>query len=336
MVIVACVLVFATSSAWAAAPLDPPRGDLRIVVFGDFNGPYGSVDYPSAVARVMRAVAEVWRPDLWLSPGDVVAGQKLSLSDERLSLMWSAFDRELAAPLRDAGIPYAITLGNHDASSLREADGSYRFARDRAAAGAYWGQPMYDGNLAYLDRSAFPFRYAFRAGQVVVVVLDASSATVDAEQRAWLGQVLAVPSARAAEMRVVLGHLPLVAVSEGRQAPGEFIAEALGLREVMQQGDVDLYISGHGAAYYAGELDGLELLFAGGVGARPLLGGDGEARSTVTLIDVWYRPLSVRYTTFDVDTMLPIPAAVLPAEIEGGVRLSDRVGEAVRTERVTP
>lgn len=316
--------------------MDPPRGELRIVVFGDFNGPYGAVAYPAPVASVMRAVVGTWRPDLLLSPGDVVAGQKLSLTDERLSQMWGAFDREVAAPLREAGIPYAFAMGNHDASSLQEADGSYRFARDRDAAATYWGQPMYERNLGYVDRSAFPFRYAFRYGAAFVVVLDASSATVDAGQRAWLDDVLSGPSARGAEMRVVLGHLPLVGVSEGRQGVGEFIAESRELREVMQQGNVDLYISGHDAAYYPGELDGLELLFAGGVGPHPLLGGDGEARSTVTLIDVWYRPLSVRYTTFDVATMLPVPTAVLPTQTAGGVRLSSRVAELVRTALTTP
>lgn len=316
----------AASVAWAAAPVDLPRGELRIAVFGDFNGPYGSLTYPAPVAQVIRALTEVWRPDLLLSPGDVVAGQKWSLTDAQLAAMWGAFDREVVAPLRKAGIPYAFAMGNHDASSLRDPDGTFRFARDRQAATAYWGQAMYEGNLAYLDRSAFPFQYAFRAGEAVVAVLDASSATVDGEQRAWLQQVLHEPGSRSASLRVVLGHLPLVGVSVGRQGPGEVIAESQELREVMLRGNVDLYVSGHGAAYYPGELEGLELLFAGGVGARELVGGDGRARSTVTLIDVWYRPLDVRYTTFDVATMLPVPIAVLPEQTANGVRLSDRAG----------
>ena len=304
---------------------DPPRGEQRIVVFGDFNGPYGALDYPAPVARVLAAITEVWRPDLLLSPGDVIAGQSRELSAARLAAMWQAFDASVAAPLRSAGVPYAFAVGNHDASNLR-AKGAALFPRDRAAAAEYWGQEMYGTNLAYLDREDFPFNYSFRHGEAFIAVIDASSATVSDEQRRWLNEALAGNAARSARLRIVVGHLPLVAVGEGRDGPGETIVAAPALTQLLIRRQVDLYVSGHHAAYYPGTLGELELLFAGGIGARRLLGDERPARSTVTLIDIWHEPLQLVYTTFDAATFARIEARDLPAELATGVKLSARSG----------
>lgn len=306
---------------------DPPRGDMRIVVFGDFNGPYGSVTYPAPVARALAAIVQVWRPDLWLSPGDVVAGQNGALPDAALPAMWAAFDAFVAAPMRAAGIPYAVAMGNHDASSLRDPGGGFTFERDRRAAAAYWGQPMYANDHRYVDREGFPFDHAFRSGEAFVAVIDASSATVTPAQRAWLQRVLRTPEAAAARLRIVVGHLPLAAVGRGRDRAGEVVAGADALRSVLEEGRVDLYVSGHHAAYFPGRLGRLEMLFAGGVGARALLAGGAAPRSTVTLIDVWFEPLDLRYTTFDLATFEVVPAGSLPPEVRSGdatVRRSDR------------
>jgi len=329
IITLALLTCIATGQPDAAGPLgDSPRGDIRVVVFGDFNGPYGSLTYPPLVAKTMSAITNVWRPDLFLSPGDVVAGQRLSLPDEVLAAMWSSFDREIGAPLRNADIPYAVAMGNHDASSLKDREGAYLFARDRTAAQDYWGGESYPSNLAYLDRSNYPFDYAFVAGELFIAVIDASSATLTEEQRSWLTAVLAAPQAKAAQLRFVMGHLPLVPVSQGRDRPGEYLYQAGDLQELLAAGAVDLYISGHQAAFYPGKLGGLELLFAGGVGARRLLAGDAPPVSTVTIIDIWYRPTNVVYTTLDLATMEVITREQLPPEIvTSGQRLalSDRL-----------
>lgn len=296
---------------------DPPRGDLRLVVFGDFNGPYGATTYPAAVALVVRTIGEVWRPDLVLMPGDVVAGQSRALPDERFEQMWAAFDEVVAAPLRRYGTAYAVAIGNHDGSSDRAADGSFNFARERAAASAYWSHSMYDANLDYVVRSRFPFEYAFRFGEIFVAVIDASSASVDASTIEWLGQVLQQPIATSASMRIVMGHLPLFGVSERKNRPGEVVRDGRYLAQRMRAVGVDTYVSGHHAAYYPGRVEGLELLFTGGVGAHALLGASAPARSAVTIVDLWFSPLLVRYTTFDPDDMQPIPLADLPPRIDG-------------------
>ena len=313
--------------AAAGSPSDPPRGDFRFAVFGDFNGSYGALEYPPAVARTIDALVGTWLPDLLLSPGDVVAGQNRSLPRDRFGAMWEVFDREIAAPLRSAGIPYAFAMGNHDGSSLREADGEFLFGREREAALDYWSRPIYEGNLVYVDRQRFPFDYAFRAGPAFIVIIDASSATVTPDQREWLAHMLSLPTARAAELRVVVGHLPLVAVGSGRDRTGEVLEDATELQRILEEGDAHLYVSGHHAAYYPGRLDGVELLFAGGVGARRLLAGDAPARSTVTIVDVWWEPLRIAYSTFDLADMRLILPSTLPARIEtaaGTLQLSER------------
>jgi 3',5'-cyclic AMP phosphodiesterase CpdA len=312
-------LALLACGAWAndAVIVDPPRGDVRAVVFGDFNGPYGSVTYPPAVARVVAAIVDVWRPDVVLLPGDLIAGQDRSLPDERFPAMWAAFDREVAAPLRAASIPYVATMGNHDASSLRGADGRYAFARERDAAAAFWSDPDQWRGLELVDAAAPPFRFAARAGPLFVAVIDASGPLVDASQRAWLADVLRTPGATEAALRIVMGHLPLVGIALGRDRDGEVVWQAEALRDTLLAGAVDLYVSGHQAAYYPGRWEGLELLFAGGVGGRALRGWDAPPRSAVTLVDAWLDPPEVRYTTFDPVGFRPYPAGALPPSIAG-------------------
>src|SRR5690606_15093030 len=283
------IMLAGVAAAQSAAPavFDPARGDVRLVVLGDFNGPYGSVTYPAPLGRAMAAIGGVWRPDLLLSPGDVIAGQDRDLPAARFAAMWAAFDAAVAAPLRDDGVPYAVAMGNHDASSLM-AGGEYVFARDRRAAHAYW--TTHEPSLDYQDRTGYPFDYSFTiraapaseaandgvrnaaapgaagtptaagsrtaagAAELFVVILDASSAAVTAAQRAWLRAQLASPAAGAAAARVVVGHLPLAPVSQGRDRPGEYLSDGAALGDLLAAAAVDLYVSGHHAAYYPGRL----------------------------------------------------------------------------------
>lgn len=326
------------SCALANSPLaihDPPRGDVRLVILGDFNGPYGSLDYPAPLTRALLAVVDVWRPDLLLSPGDVIAGQSRDLPDDRFRAMWAAFDATVAEPLRSAGIGYAVALGNHDASSLKGSGGAYLFERERRAAADYWSEHRPD--LAFHDDAGYPFDHSFTAHGLFVVVLDASSATVTAEQRSWLATELASRAAVESDARIVIGHLPLVPISTGRDAPGEYVHDGEGLAAVLLAGSVDVYVSGHHAAYYPGRLGDVELLFAGGVGGRRLLGSDAAPRSTVTIVDVWLEPgaserqAAFTYTTFDLAGMTVVDPSELPARV-GSVVVSSRAGSVAVAE----
>src|SRR5690554_714409 len=259
------LLLCASASAqsvweWAAAP-EP--GGLRILLLGDFNGPYGSVNYPGLLDRVLDQ-APAWEPDLVLMPGDLIAGQDRRLPDERFAEMWAGFDRHVATPLRAAGLPYAPAIGNHDGSAMR-GPGGYAFQRERDAAAAYWGQEMYGSNLAYVERSDFPFHYSFAVRDVFIVVWDASNAVITEEQLAWVGVQLRSPSALSAEHRWLVGHLALAGVATGRDRRGEVLHHGDAIARLLMRLGVDTYVSGHQAAWYPGTLGGLELVMTGGI-----------------------------------------------------------------------
>jgi len=286
--VVAFVVLAALAITWANPPIDPPRGDVRIVVFGDFNGPYGAVEYPSAVAVVMRLVRDVWRPDLFLSPGDVIAGQSRSLPDDAFAAMWRAFDAAVAAPLPPAS------------------------SRSRGNA---WQQSA-TGRRPRVRRGS---RTSTARGSPSTTRSSSRSPTATSSSpclRAVLGQ----PAAAAAGYRIVVGHLPLAPVAVGRDRPGEFLAAADTIHAVMEDGGVDLAVSGHQAAYYFGRWGELELLFAGGVGGRRLLGHDAPARSTVSLLDLWFASRELKVTTFDLADMRVVPMESLPPNIGTVVR----------------
>ena len=309
------LLFFAVwTSAWAQ---NPERGDVRIVVLSDFNGSYGSLSYPSQVTQILDRVAKTWRPDLFLSAGDVIGGQNTSLPPERFAQMWRVFDAEIATPLRRANIPYAFGVGNHDGSSLHTG-GKFVFQRERDAARSYWRQPLYENNLPYQSRDDFPFNYSFTFGEIFIAVWDASSAQITNEQKAWLAGELESPAAQSAKLRVLLGHLPLYGVSEEKNRLGEVLENGDALRKWLGQRGLDLYVSGHHAAYYPAKVEEVTLLHSGGIGARRLVGSDAEPRSSVSVLDIDLEDLPrFRLTTFEVGTLEPIPLQSLPERLEG-------------------
>ncbi|MBX8467088.1 metallophosphoesterase [Deinococcus sp. RIT780] len=304
----------------SAAPVSPALSSpVRVAILSDFNGTYGSTSYPPALGRSVARIVNDWRPDAVLSAGDLIAGQKASLTDAQVRAMWAAFDRDVRVPLNRAGIPFAFTPGNHDAS----------LPRDRREARTYW--QAHPPALTFVDRADFPFRSSFTlgGGTVFVATLDAAGPVVDAGQRAWLAAQLASAPARAAGIRLVLGHLPLSGVSEGKNRAGEVIRDAGPLRQVMQEGRVLVYISGHHAAYYPGRLGtpgqlsaagqpgGLNVLASGGIGGRDYVGHPGTARSTVTLLTLHPATGRATFQTVDADTGQPVQTSSLPARLDG-------------------
>ena len=71
--------------------------------------------------------------DLVISAGDLIAGQKASLTAPQVQAMWAAFDQSVRGPLAQAGIPFAFTLGNHDASLPGDRREAQRLTEDRTA-----------------------------------------------------------------------------------------------------------------------------------------------------------------------------------------------------------
>ncbi|MDZ7704215.1 MAG: metallophosphoesterase [Trueperaceae bacterium] len=315
-------LVLGTAPKTVNAQQIRDRGDLRVLVLSDINGPYGTVGYGRGVRQSVGYAVASWRPDIVLSPGDLVAGQNRNLPDERFAQMWAGFEREVGSSLRSANIPFAPAMGNHDASSLTDADGNYLFARERDAARAFWNDSRYTPNLWFVDRDDFPFRYTFafsgQCGEVFVLVWDASSATLTPETLAWAEATLSSERARQASVRVVLGHLPLFGIAEGRNNPGNVITGGDAVRRRLEALDVHTYISGHHHAYYPARRGNLNLLHAGGVGPRRLLGSSQPARTTVTVMDIFFWPtVRVRYTTFETAGFEEVGGSSLPPHLDG-------------------
>jgi 2',3'-cyclic-nucleotide 2'-phosphodiesterase (5'-nucleotidase family) len=130
-------------------------------------------------------------------------------------------------------------------------------------------------------------------------------------------QSLASEAAQSARLRILLSHLPLYAVAEGRNAPGEVMANADQLRAMLEKYDVHTYISGHHHAYYPGHRGDLQLLHMGiiGSGPRALIDSNTPRWKAVTVLDVDYDEAGseqIRYTTYDIQTLERIEYGQLP------------------------
>lgn len=298
---------------------NPPRGDVRVAIISDLNSAYGSTDYDPEVDKAI-ALMPFWKPDLVLSSGDMVAGQSPSLTRDRIQAMWAAFDSHIAAPLRTLNIPLGFSLGNHDASSTRRTNGSFVFQTERDLAAEYWRDPQHNPNLNFVDREDFPFYYSFLQQGVFFLVWDGSSSYIPPDKLAWVEEVLASPEAQAAQLRILISHLPLFAVAVGRNSPGEVMSNASELQNMLERYRVHTYISGHQHAYYPGHRGKLQLLHAGilGSGPRSLLDSNLPPGKTITVMDINFDdPDVTTYTTYDMRTLHPIEEESLPRLLLG-------------------
>lgn len=286
VLILTCVVLPAACAAGTATPAatpTPAASAVRALVISDLNAPYGSTHYGPEVHQAVRLATDEWRPDMVLVAGDMVAGQSPQLTDSVVTEMWREFDRVVAGPLRVAGIPLVVTLGNHDGSAYPA------HARDRRLAAAYWaGGPAPEGRV-HVPGDRYPHRYAVRFGDVFIAAWDATNqeSSRDSVLLHWLQRSLATAEARTARHRVVLGHLPLYGVAVGRDRPGEVLADGDALRRRLEEWGATLFISGHHHALYPGRRGGLDLLHAGalGDGPRQLVGSDAPPRRTVTMLE---------------------------------------------------
>jgi predicted MPP superfamily phosphohydrolase len=290
----------------------PERGDVRLVVISDLNSRYGSTTYRSEVEKAMQLIPD-WQPDLVICAGDMVAGQSISLTPAEIEAMWVGFDRAIFTPIRQAGLPFAFTLGNHDASSYKN-KGKFVFALDREAANAYWNDPQRDLGIEFSDRAGFPFYYSFVQNQIFYLIWDASSANVPDEQMAWAERALASEAAQRAKLRIALGHLPFYAISQGRDRAGEILNRADELRSLLERYGVHTYISGHHHAYYPGRVGKMQLLHCGALGSGPRtwLGTTSAAMHALTVVDINLDVPSTTYTTYDAVTWDVVDDSQLP------------------------
>jgi hypothetical protein len=256
----------------------PAAGEpLRVAVISDMNGGYGSTSYEPAVGDAVRALV-ARDPDLVISTGDMVAGQRLHppLGRQELLAMWDAFHAAVSEPLAAAGIPFAVTPGNHDASAYTA------FAAERTLYDGQWAarRPA----LHFVDVAHYPFDYAFSLGEVLFVSLDVTRVgALAAGQLRWLDRLLAIEAPRHRH-RVVFSHLPVHAFTHGRETE---VSGDRGLERLLAAHGVELYLSGHHHAFYPGYHAGIRYVSQAclGAGPRALLGTSARAQRAVTWLE---------------------------------------------------
>jgi hypothetical protein len=291
---------------------------LRVVVISDLNSSYGNTHYEPAVASAVQRIVEL-RPDLVISTGDMVAGQRRHppLAQPAVDAMWASFHAVVSDRLQAAGIPLAVTPGNHDASAYE------RFALERRIYRDQWlaRRP----GVRFIDDARYPFQYAFAVGQTLFVSLDVTRVgEVGADQRRWLEELLA-REARRFRHRVAFSHLPVYPFTHGRETE---VSADHALEEILRRHGVELYLSGHHHAFYPGYHQGIRFVSQAclGAGPRALIGDAARSARAITLLEFPDEgPIAVRALAAP-DFRREIDRSTLPAAI------GSRYGELVRDD----
>jgi len=291
--------------------IQPKPKTIKIAVISDLNSGYGSTVYHQDVAATLKELDSI-QPDIILCGGDMVAGQKASLTKAQLQNMWGSFDTNVLKPIQKMDIPFGFTVGNHDASP------SYQ--EDRQTTQEFWNKKREDLGLKYIDDSHFPFYFSYQQQGVFFISWDAAGAKVAPEVFHWMEKQLQSKAAKKAKLRVLLGHLPLYAIVASKNKAGEVLADNENTADFFKKNGIDLYISGHQHAYYPAHQQQLRLLNAGciGEGPRTLLGHDRPATRAYTIIEVPVdNAKSFHYNTFIPNTGKRIELSLLPDSVIG-------------------
>lgn len=292
---------------------------LKIMVISDLNDSYGSVTYSAEVASTIDRIKDI-KPDIILCGGDMVAGQKASLTEEQLKAMWQGFNETVFQPINDLEIPFGFTMGNHDASP--------GFLKDRAAAKEFWDENIKSTRLTFVDSTHYPFYFSYVKNNVFFMSWDASSAKVTPEVMDWMKDQLDSEIAKSSRLRLLLGHLPLYAIVEAKNKPGEVISDADHTFEFLKENGVDVYISGHQHAYFPAQKEGVQLFHTAclGGGPRSLIGHDQAPKKAYAIIEVPVKsPENFYFNSFMPETNEIIAINSLPDSIQGFNGVVERI-----------
>ena len=259
--------------AWLSLAVAAQSAPITVVVISDLNGSYGSTRYHSSVTSAIKRIIAL-EPDLVISTGDMVAGQRRPhLEETELRAMWEAFHRSVSEPLRRAGIALAVTPGNHDASAYPG------FELERRIYAEEWGQRR--PNLDFVEGGNYPFYYAFDIGPARFMSLDVTTVgSPSPAQKNWLRNATADGSAN-----IVFSHLPLWPFAVGRET--EIIGDP-NLERLFVDHGVDLHLSGHHHAFYPGAVKNLALVSQAclGSGQRALIGETKKSQHVLTFVEI--------------------------------------------------
>ena len=296
--------------------------NLRVAVISDINGRYGSTAYAPRVASAIEHIVAM-APDVVISTGDMVAGQQTSphLSRTELETMWRNFHHTVQQPLQNANIPLVMTPGNHDASAYPG------FEDERAMYADYHrtNPPL----LPIEDGGNFPFYFSTTVGALTLISVDATRrGPLDPGQRQWLAAEL---DKETTTHTLVFGHLPLQPVGSGRER--DVITDPA-LEQLLREGSVSAYLSGHHHVYYPGRRQGIDMLSIGNLGGnqRTLTGTAQRTGFSFAIIELSSNgELSVA-SYLAPDYQKTLDATSLPTAIgQGESRLQRRDLPAVQT-----
>ncbi len=259
---------------WVTASL----AEVRVAVISDLNGGYGTTTYRADVDKAVERIVQL-KPDLVISTGDMIAGQRTSplLGRSEIKRMWAAFHEHVTSPLHDHALPLAVTPGNHDASAYGD------FHLERELFVHTWRHKKPD--LNFIDDAHYPLYYAFEVRQVLFVSLDVTvNGSLDPRQKTWLRELFDEHGGRYGQ-KIVFSHLPLWPFAQNRES-GAMFDEAL--EKILQDNRVSLYLSGHHHAYYPGFKDGIRYVSQAclGAGPRKLIGDRKVSPRSITLIGI--------------------------------------------------
>lgn len=320
----ALLWIFPLAAAHASIPAKdynpcqtrPKDVTQRVVVLSDMNASYGSVNYPPAVAKGVARVISL-RPDLVLSTGDMVAGQWRNLKPAQLRAMWAGFNQTVTQPLLRAGIPFAVSPGNHDAAP--------GYADDQRVFRETWAKPdsLLAGNAVKpVDTSNYPTYYSFRVADALYLSLDSTTTgPFDRKQREWAETQLRTN--RDARTKIVFGHVPPypVAMKNGRihnEARFDEEFERMLLREGVTQ-----TFWGHQHAYFPARVrhSGLPMVGAPalGDGQRPVIGTQKPSPVAFLVADLHAdHSITVEACNADGGFLRTVDRATLPKQIDTG------------------
>ncbi|WP_276362607.1 metallophosphoesterase family protein [Daejeonella sp. H1SJ63] len=284
---------------------------LRICVISDLNSSYGSTTYSNDVKALIKDLSSI-KPDIIVCGGDMVAGQKATLTEENINAMWAAFKSTVLDPIQNLKIPFGFTVGNHDASPS--------YIKDRKLSRKFWIDNAESTGLSFVDSTHYPFYYSYIKDKVFFMSWDAAGAQISPEVFDWMKMQLNAKTARKAKLRILTGHLPLYAITESKNKAGEVNSDPEAALKFFKANGLDLYISGHQHAYYPAEKEGIRFLNAGAIGDGPrkLIGNDTPPRKSYTLIDVpLKRADQFRYRTFVPQSNIEIDLSSLPDSVIG-------------------
>ena len=293
------------SNVYASEVINSP---ITIAVISDLNGSYGSDKYNKQIPKVISHLIEI-KPDIIISTGDMIAGQRLKplLKRPQLEKMWHSFHHNVSNALAEAKLLFAITAGNHDASLAK------KFHLERKIYQEQWLKRRPDVN--FIEDSNYPFYYAFEIKNVLFISIDATTVGhLSTQQFSWVKKLLNDSNDQYRHI-IAFSHLPLWPFAQSRER--DIIGDPK-LESLLQKNKVSLYLSGHHHVFYPGYKDGIRHISQAclGSGLRKYIGSTKRSVRGYTLIEIDHNN-EIKVTGYEAsDVIKPIDIKQLPSSIK--------------------